>query len=145
MVPDLPISAKKNHRMRWFSPFFYWLFPAIDTAAGASFVDADGGQFREQGLEFGPDPLGQHFAGGVFQAGDVVEVVVIQALVERLEDRFDFGEVADPTGVRVEVAAQVDRDFERVAVQAPALVAIGHVGQAMGGLERKFLENFHSV
>ncbi|MNW67960.1 hypothetical protein D3C74_466410 [compost metagenome] len=70
---------------------------------------------------------------------------MVQALVQRLEDLLDFREVADPAGVRVEVAAQVDGHFERVTVQAPALVAVRYVGQAVGGFESKFLEDFHSV
>ena len=102
-------------------------------------------QLRQQRLQLFPDPLGQHFTGRIFQPRDVVQVVVVQALVQRLEDRLDLGEVANPAGVRVEVAAQVDRHFERVAVQAAALVAFRHVGQAVGGFERKFLEDFHSV
>lgn len=120
------------------------LLAAIDAAAGAGFVDADRAQFRQQWFQFIPDEFGQDFAGRVFQAGNVVQVVVIQALVERLENRFDLGEVADPACVRIEVAAQVNRHFERVAVKAPALVAVRYVRQAMGGFECKFLEDFHS-
>jgi hypothetical protein len=45
--------------------------------------------------------------------------------------------------VRVDVAAQVNRHFERVAVQAAALVTVWHVGQAVGGFEGEFFENFH--
>lgn len=108
-------------------------------------MDADCTELRQQGLHFLPDKLGQHFAGRVFQAGNVVQVVVVQSLVQRLEDRLDFREVADPASVRVEVAAQVDRHFERVTVQAAALVAVRYVGQAVGGFESKFLEDFHSV
>ncbi|MNS16067.1 hypothetical protein D3C72_477140 [compost metagenome] len=70
---------------------------------------------------------------------------MVQTLVQRLEDRLDLGEVADPAGVRIKIAAQMDRHFERVTVQAPALVAVRYVGQAVGGFESKFLENFHSV
>ncbi|MNM85885.1 hypothetical protein D3C81_980240 [compost metagenome] len=47
--------------------------------------------------------------------------------------------------MRVEVAAQVDCHFERVTVQAPALVAVRYVGQAVGGFEGKLFENFHSI
>ncbi len=35
-----------------------------------------------------PDPARDIFAGGVFQAGDIVQVVVIQLLVDRLETGF---------------------------------------------------------
>jgi hypothetical protein len=30
-------------------------------------------------------------------------------------------------------------------MQAPAFVAVWHVGQAVGGFECKFLEDFHSI
>ncbi|MNK68280.1 hypothetical protein D3C87_876350 [compost metagenome] len=70
---------------------------------------------------------------------------MVQALVQRLEDRLDFREVADPAGVRIEVAAEVKRHFERVTVQTPALVAVRDVRQAVGGFESKFLEDFHSI
>lgn len=86
--------------------------PGIDAAAGAGLMDPDGAEFGQQGFEFLPDPLGQNFTRRVFQAGNVVQIVVIQALVQRLEDRLDFREVANPAGVRVDIAAQVDGDLE---------------------------------
>jgi hypothetical protein len=46
--------------------------------------------------------------------------------------------------VRIEVATEVNRHFERVTVQAAALVAVRDVGQAVGGFEGKFFEDFHS-
>ena len=63
---------------------------------------------------------------------------------ERLEDRLDFREVANPAGVRIEITAQVNRHLERVTVQASAFVAFRDVGQAVGGFEGKFFEDFHS-
>jgi hypothetical protein len=63
---------------------------AIDATAGAGLVDADRTEFRQQWLEFGPDEFGQHFAGRVFQARNVVQIVVVQTLVQRLEDRLDL-------------------------------------------------------
>ena len=108
-------------------------------------MNADRAEFRQQGLHFIPDEFGQDFAGRVFQAGNVVQVVVIQTLVQRLENRLDLREVADPAGVRIEVAAQVQRHFERVTVQASALVAVRDVRQAVGGFESKLFENFHSI
>ncbi len=45
--------------------------------------------------------------------------------------------------MRIDLAFDVDGDTERVAVQAPAFVAFGDVGQAMGGFEGEFFEEFH--
>ena len=53
-------------------------------------------QFWQQRLDLVPDPFGDDFAGRVFQARDVIEVVMVELLIERLEDRLDLGEVADP-------------------------------------------------
>ncbi len=96
------------------------------------------------GLQFSPDEFGQYFTGRVFQARNIVQVVVVQALIQRLEDRLDFREVTNPASVRVEVATEVDRHFERVTVQAAAFVAVRDVRQAVGGFEGKLFENFHS-
>lgn len=119
--------------------------PGVDTPAGAGLMDADSTELWQQGLEFLPDPLGQDFAGRILQARDIVQIVVIQALVQRLEDRLDLREVANPAGMRVDIAREMDGNLERVAMQAPALVPFGDVGQAMGGLESEFLEYFHGV
>ncbi len=106
-------------------------------------MDADLGEFRQQRLELLPDPAAEVFAGGVFQAWNIVQIIVVELLVDRLEDRLDFREVADPAGMRIDLAFDVDGDTERVAVQAPAFVAFGDVGQAMGGFEGEFFEEFH--
>ena len=121
------------------------LFAAIDTATGAGLMDTNCTEFRQQGFELSPDPLGQHFAGRVFQAWDVIEVVVVEAFIERLENRLDLREVANPAGMGIQVAAKMDRHFERMPVQAPAFVAFRYVGQAVGGLEGKLFEDFHGV
>ena len=121
------------------------LLAAIDAAAGAGLVDANRTELRQQGFQLIPDPLGEHFAGRVFQARDVVEVVVVEAFIKRLENRLDLREVANPAGMGIQVAAQVDRHLERMPMQAPAFMAFRYVGQAVGGFECKFLEDFHSV
>ena len=86
----------------------------------------------------------QALAGRIFQPGDVVEVVVVQTVVQRLERLLDVGEVHHPAGVRTEFARQVDLDPERMPVQARALVAFGHVRQPVGGLEGEDLEDIHA-
>jgi hypothetical protein len=45
----------------------------------------------------------------------------------------------------IQIAAQVDRHLERMPMQAPALVAFRYMGQAVGGLEGKLFEDFHSI
>ncbi|MNH24718.1 hypothetical protein D3C79_846670 [compost metagenome] len=70
---------------------------------------------------------------------------MVQLIIDRLEDRLDLGEVADPARVRVERAGQVQADLERVAMQTAAFVPFRDVGQAVGRFECEFLENFHAV
>lgn len=114
---------------------------AVFAAAGAGLVDAHARQFREQGFDLLPDPLGQHFAGGVFQAGDVVQVVVVELFVDRLEDRLDLGEVANPAGIGVDLAFDMQGDAEGVAVQATAFVPSGTWGRRWAASKMNSLNN----
>jgi hypothetical protein len=67
---------------------------------------------------------------------------VIEALVDRFEDRLDLGEVADPAGVGIDLTLDVDGRTERVAMQTAAFVASWYVRQEMGGFEGEFFEQF---
>jgi hypothetical protein len=116
---------------------------AIFAAAGTCFVDAYSGELRKQRFDLPPDPFGQHFAGWVFQAGDVVEVVVVELLVDGFEDRLDLGEVTNPAGMRIDVTFDIDGDSEGVAVQPATFVTFWYVRQAMGRLEYELFEQFH--
>src|SRR5690606_6632554 len=84
-------------------------------------------------------------AGGVLQPGDVVEVVVVELRVDRLEGRLDVGEIHDPAAVVARFAADAQLDAERVPVQARALVALGHVGEAVRGFDGEDLEDVHGA
>ncbi|MNZ66645.1 hypothetical protein D3C78_848760 [compost metagenome] len=106
-------------------------------------MNAHLGQFWQQRLDLVPDPFGDHFAGRVFQARNVVQVIVVQLFIQRLEDRLDLGKVADPAGMRVKRAGQMQADLERVAMQAAAFVPGRDVRQAVGRFEGKFLKDFH--
>mgnify|MGYP003363662242 CR=1 FL=1 len=106
-------------------------------------MDADAGELWQQRFERLPDPFGEHFAGGIFQAGNLIEVVVIELLVKRLEDGLELGEVANPAGMGIGLTLDVDGDTEGVAVQATAFMARRHVGKPMCGFEDEFFEDFH--
>ena len=79
-------------------------------------MDADLRQLRQQGLDLVPDPLGDHFAGGVLQARNVVQVVVVELLEDRFEDRLDLGEVTNPAGMGIDFTFDVDGNSEGVTV-----------------------------
>lgn len=71
----------------------------INTTGRAGFLDANFAELGQGRFEVLPDPLGENFGGGVFQAFDVVQVVVIETVVKGLESVFDIGEVGHPAGM----------------------------------------------
>lgn len=92
-----------------------------------------------------PYPARKVFARRVFQAFDVIEVVVIQKVEKGLEGCFQVGKVHDPTRMRMKRAAHMYLDAERMAVQPGALMAGRYVGQAMRRLNGKDFVNLHTV
>jgi len=90
-----------------------------------------------------PDPLGKSFTGGIFETGDVVQIVVINLIEDRRERRLDVGEVHDPAGVNADRSGYMDFYAEGMPVQARALVSWRHVGQPVCGLDVKNLEDVH--
>src|SRR5690606_20548417 len=80
-----------------------------------------------------------------FQARNIVQVVVVELLIERLEDRLDLGEIANPAGIRIHFTFDIHRHLEGMTMQAPALVACGYVRQKVRGLEHKLFEQFHGI
>lgn len=106
-------------------------------------MDHDLAQQGQGWLQPVPDPGRQPLAGRILQTFDVVEIVVIQLVVQRLERGLDVGEIHDPAGLRVEVAGDMDLDAEGMAMEARALVARRHVGQPVGGFEGEDLEDIH--
>lgn len=108
-------------------------------------MDHNCAEKRQQRTHLIKDPAGQILTGRILQTGDLIEVMVIQPLISRLEQTLDLGKVHDPSGVRIDIAAQMQLDAERMPVQSRALVALGHVGQPMRRFERKNLKNVHAV
>src|SRR6185312_13776973 len=104
---------------------------AVAAARVTGFAHHDLGQQRQARLQPVPQPDGDALAGGVVQALDLVEVVVIEEFVQRLERLLDVGEVEHPAAVGPEGSVYVDLHHERVAVQARALVTGWHVRQAV--------------
>src|SRR5690606_13117635 len=100
---------------------------AIDAAGGAGFGHHDLRQLRQPGLEARPDPGSEVLAGRVFQALDLVEVVVVKLAVDGLEARLELGEVHHPAELGIDLAGNVDFHAEGMAMQPGALVARRHV------------------
>lgn len=100
-------------------------------------------QAGEPRRQAGEDPARQHFAGGIFQPLDVVEIVVIKLVIERRKGSLEVGKIHDPAHLRVRLAFDVDFDAKRMPVQARAFVPGRDVGQQVRCLELKYLENLH--
>lgn len=106
-------------------------------------MDHDLAQQRQGRLQLLPDPYRQSFAGGVVEPVDVIEIVVVETVVKRLERRLDIGEIHHPAGVRIEFSADVQFDPERMSVQTRAFMAGRNIGKPMRGFEGEDLEDVH--
>lgn len=62
-------------------------------------MDDDFAQLWQDGFETVPYPSDQTFAGRVLKTRDVIEVVMIQLIVNRLECGLDIAEIHDPAGI----------------------------------------------
>ena len=96
---------------------------------------------RQHRTRLVPDPPREVLAGRILQAYDLIEIVMIEALVDRLERRFHVGEIHHPAAVRIHRSAQMQLDAKGMAVQPRALVPGRHVGQAVRGFDREGAED----
>ena len=80
------------------------LAPLVDTARRAGLAHDDPREPGQRGLEAIPDPRGEVLARRVLEPLDLVEVVVVELVEQRLERGLDVAEVHDPAGRRVDVA-----------------------------------------
>jgi len=111
----------------------------------ARLVNANFAEFGQQRLQGLPDPHCQVFAGRVFKARNVVQVIVIELLIDRFEHCLDLGEIPNPASMSIDRPGQVNAYLERMAVQPPALMPIRNIWQLVRRLKREFLENFHAT
>src|SRR5579883_383963 len=90
----------------------------------AGLVDGDADERPERRLERVPYPAREDLARGVLEAGDVVEVAVVELVVERLPGVVEALEVHEPAALLVERAGDGELDAEAMAVEARALVPL---------------------
>jgi len=99
-------------------------------------------QFRKFDFHPLPDPDRDIFRRRIFETFDVVQILMVEPLEERLECGLDCEEIGDKARHRI------DRPFEpqfhaiRMAVQAAAAMAFAGVGQFVRRLETKCLRDF---
>ena len=116
----------------------------IDAAAGAGLAYLDFVQPGHLWFQSFPDPARYGLAGGVFQAGDLIQVVVVQLLVDRFKISLQLSEVHDPTSRLRSVVCHRQAHMERVPMQARALVSLWNIWEAVGCFKVKLLVNFHA-
>jgi len=92
-----------------------------------------------------PDPACEIFAGGIFQAFDVVQIIVIELVVKWFEHGLDVGEIHDPATVFADRTVDINTYVECMTMQAAAFVPGRYVGQAMGGFKAEFLVYLHGT
>ena len=90
---------------------------------------------RQFGLQAVPDPARDDLAGGIGEAVDVVEIMVVELPAQRRERFLEAGEIHHPVLGLFDFALDVDFDPERVAVKPGAFVIRRQIGQPMRRLE----------
>lgn len=114
---------------------------AVHTSGRAGLMHHNGRKVGQGGLEALPNPLGQHFAGGVAESFDLVQIIVIQQVHQGCKGLIQFCKILNPTGVGVHGACDMDLTEVAVAMQPPALMAFWRIGQAVGGFKANFSNN----
>ena len=119
------------------------LIASVDAARGAGLAHDDLRQLRQRGAQSAPDPTGEHLAGRVLEALDLVEVVVVETVENRLHRGRTGRRSRAPNRRGRRPGRRCAPRPVRVPVQARALVAGRDVRQPMRGFERELLEDLH--
>lgn len=117
----------------------------IFAATGARLMDAHLGKLRQQRLELVPDPFRNVLAGRVVQPIDFIQIIMVKLVIERLENGLEFGEIANPASVWIDLATDVDGGLEGVTMQATTLMPCWDMGKAVCCFKSELFENFHGV
>ena len=64
---------------------------------------------------------------------------------DRIDHPFQIGEVNQPSGERIDVAAHGDLAAKRMAVHAPALVSFRYVREIMRSFEPEVFDQFDEI
>jgi hypothetical protein len=102
-------------------------------------------QFRKFDFHPLPDPNRNIFRRRIFETCDVVQILMVELLKQRLECSFNGEEIGHKARHRI------DRPFEpkfhaiRMTVQAPAAMAFAGIGQFVRRLETKCLRDFQRL
>lgn len=81
--------------------------------------------------------------GWVFQAGDIIQITVIQRLINGLAGLFDVPKIHHPAASVFDRSADVYGDVKRVPMEPFALVIIGHMRKHVSRFKSEGFEDFH--
>lgn len=70
---------------------------------------------------------------------------MIEAVVQGLERGLDVGKIHHPAALRIDLAADMELDAERMPMQTRALVARRDVRQPVRGFKGEDFENVHGL
>jgi hypothetical protein len=89
------------------------------------------------GLETVPNPDSQVFACGIFEATDLVQVMMVELFEQGSESFHNIGVIHDPAEMRVAFSFHDDFGAEAVTVKTAAFMVFGHMRQEMGRFKLK--------
>ena len=98
------------------------------------------GQFANKLI---PYPFGEVLACWIFKPGNIVQVVVVEALVEWLECSLDVGEVHNPSRITADRTSDMDCSAKGVSVQSLTLVPFRNIRKAVRGLKGELAKYLH--
>lgn len=90
-----------------------------------------------------PDPDREIFAGGIFQAVNIIEVVVIKLIIDRCKSSFNIAKIHYPTGLLSHGALNGNRNLKGMTMKASAFMPFWNIWQPMGSLYTKLFINLH--
>ncbi len=89
------------------------------------------------------NPNGDVLRRRIFEAGDLVQAMMIELREQRPERLFDREEIDDEAGRRIDRSFELEFDAIGMAVHVAAAMRRRDVGQEMRGLEGKGLGDLH--
>ncbi len=100
-------------------------------------MDGDLSKQWQLRLEMIPNPLSQHFAGGILQASDFIEALMVELLPQRHHRLLDLAIVNEVSLVLRDLTFHHDIHPEGVAVHPPAFVPVRERRQPMRRFKAK--------
>ena len=116
-------------------------FAFVLAARLARLMDDDAREARKRRREALPNEAREDLARGIFETWNFVQVPMVEGIVERFPRLLDDREVANPARIHVDVSADDDLDFVRMAVQTGALMGFGDARKPVRRFEAELLND----